>query len=167
MTKTSRQSGDIPRSRSSRLRRPAVSMIASTAPLSRDDPLHLLGRRGLVDRHRDGAGGEDGVVDEQPLEAGRGHERHPVAGLDPGGDEALGEGADAAVALADREVDEGVVLADRHHRAHRLVTEATQHRFEQVRGRRELLEGSSGDLLHEHHPAPSLAGVGQDGPDGT
>ena len=34
-----------------------------------EDPLQLLGRRGLVDGDGHPAGGEDGVVDEQPLEA--------------------------------------------------------------------------------------------------
>ena len=44
-------------------------------------PLHLLGRRGLVDRDGDGAGGPDRVVAERPLVAGPAHQRHPVAGL--------------------------------------------------------------------------------------
>ena len=57
------------------------------------DPLDLLGRRGLVDRHGDRAGEPDRVVDEGPLVAGLGDQGDPVAGLDAGGDQALGDRA--------------------------------------------------------------------------
>jgi hypothetical protein len=35
------------------------------------DPLHLLGRGGLVDRHGDAAGGQDRVVEQRPLDPRR------------------------------------------------------------------------------------------------
>ena len=46
-----------------------------------DDPLQLLGRRGLVDGNGHPADREDGVVDEQPLEPRVCHERDAVAFL--------------------------------------------------------------------------------------
>ncbi len=58
-----------------------------------DDPGHLGGRGGLVDRHGDGAGVPDGEVHERPLEPGGGHQAHAVARADAGGDQALGQGA--------------------------------------------------------------------------
>ena len=59
-----------------------------------EDPLHLLGRGGLVDRHGDGAGGPDRVVAERPLVAGLAHQADPVARLDAARDEPGGERAD-------------------------------------------------------------------------
>ena len=59
-----------------------------------EDPRDLLGRRGLVDRHGDGAGGEDRVVEQRPLVAGAREQRDPVARLDAGGDQAARHGGD-------------------------------------------------------------------------
>ena len=54
------------------------------------DPLDLLGRRRLVHRHGDAAGGEDGEVHQRPLVAGAGQQPHPVAALQAAGQQALG-----------------------------------------------------------------------------
>ena len=63
----------------------------------RDDDAHVgIGqdvrdlRRGvrLVDRHRDGAAGQRGDVDERPLVGGGGQDRQVVAGLEPDANEA-------------------------------------------------------------------------------
>ncbi len=56
------------------------------------DPADLLGRGGLVDRHRHGAGEPDRVVEERPLVAGAGDQGDPVARLDPRGHQPLGHG---------------------------------------------------------------------------
>ena len=55
------------------------------------DPGDLLGGGRLVDRHGHGAGEPDREVEQRPFVAGAGHDAHPVAGLDAGGDEALGQ----------------------------------------------------------------------------
>ena len=60
------------------------------ARVAQDVP-DLLGRRRLVDRHRHGAGEPDGVVEQRPLVPGPGDQRHPVARLDAGGDQSLGD----------------------------------------------------------------------------
>ena len=57
-----------------------------------EDPADLLGGGRLVDRHGDGAGEPDGVVEERPLVAGLGEERDAVADLDARGDQPLGDG---------------------------------------------------------------------------
>ena len=57
----------------------------------REDPAHLVGRRGLVDRHADGACGPDREVGDGPLVARVRHDRHVVAGSDPVRDQPLGD----------------------------------------------------------------------------
>ena len=52
------------------------------------DVRDLRGRVRLVDRHRDGAAGQRGHVDERPLVGGGGQDRQVVAGLEPDADEA-------------------------------------------------------------------------------
>ena len=54
------------------------------------DPLHLLGRTGLVDRNGDRTGAPDREVQLDPLVAGTGHQGDPVTGLYAGGDQPLG-----------------------------------------------------------------------------
>ena len=71
----------------------APSATTARAPESPQDPGDLLGRGGLVDRHGDGAGEPDRVVEQRPLVAGLGDQGDPVAGLDAGGDQALGDRA--------------------------------------------------------------------------
>ena len=68
------------------------------------DPLDLLGRGCLVDRHADRACGPDRVVDDRPLVPRAGHQADPVAGSDPGGDQPLGQGRHLIAELADRDV---------------------------------------------------------------
>ena len=80
------------------------------------DPLGLLGRGGLVDRHHDRADGPQRVVDQRPLVAGVRHERHPVAGRDAGRDEPLGERVHLVPELLGGDVPPaaGAVLAAQH-----------------------------------------------------
>ena len=65
-----------------------------------EEPLELVRRGGLVDGHGDRADVPERVVHERPLVAGPRQQRHAVTGLDPGGDQALG---DAAHLLVERE----------------------------------------------------------------
>ena len=99
-------------SRSAGQRRPRTSADASRrGPASRRSPpprrsrpgsTDLLGGGGLVDRHRHRAGGPDGEVDEGPLVAGPAHQGDPVAGVDAGGDQALGQRDDLGAELRRR-----------------------------------------------------------------
>ena len=59
-----------------------------------EDPLDLVGRGRLVDRHGHGAGGPQREVGEGPLVAGAAHDGDRVAEADAGGDQALGERGD-------------------------------------------------------------------------
>ena len=59
-----------------------------------EDPLDLLSGGGLVDRHDRGAGVPDGVVRDRPVVARARHDADALAGLDAGGDDALGHGLD-------------------------------------------------------------------------
>ncbi len=61
-------------------------------PGVREDPLDLLLRRRLVDRHGRRAGEPDRVVEQGPLVARARDQGHPVAGLDAGRDQALRHG---------------------------------------------------------------------------
>jgi hypothetical protein len=53
------------------------------------DPVHLVGRRRLVDRHPDRPRGPDREVDDGPLVPGAGHDRDSVARVDAARDEPL------------------------------------------------------------------------------
>jgi hypothetical protein len=55
------------------------------------DPVDLLNAGRLVDGHGDRTGRPDRVVDQRPLVARLAHQRDPVAGLDAGRDQALGQ----------------------------------------------------------------------------
>ncbi len=59
-----------------------------------EDPLDLLGRGRLVDRHRHGTGRPQREVGDGPLVPGAAHDRDGVADADAGGDQALGERGD-------------------------------------------------------------------------
>ena len=90
-------------------RRPRRSWRACS-PVSTKHPAARRSRRGstrparrrgrLVDRHGDRAGGPDGEVEHRPLVAGLRHQRDPVAGLDPGRDQPLGQGPTSARKVA-------------------------------------------------------------------
>ena len=69
-------------------------------PRVRDDPLDLLGRRRLVDRHGDTPGRPDGVVEQGPLEPCGAHEADLRTGLDAQAGEALRDGGDLVGELA-------------------------------------------------------------------
>jgi hypothetical protein len=58
------------------------------------DPLDLLVRGRLVDRHGDRAGGQDRVVEQRPLVPGAGQQGDPVPDLDAGRDQPAGHGGD-------------------------------------------------------------------------
>ncbi len=70
----------------------------------RQDPLHLLGGRGLVDRHDDGARTPGSEVDECPLVARARHECQPVPGRQTRGHEPPGHGGDVVGELRPRHV---------------------------------------------------------------
>ena len=74
-----------------RARWPAPSATTARAPESRRIQRDLLGGRGLVDRYRDRAGEPDRVVEQRPLVAGPRDQGDPVAGLDAGRDQTLGD----------------------------------------------------------------------------
>ena len=75
-------------------------------------PRDLRGRAGLVDRHHDGAGEEQREVDERPVVGRPSDEADLVAGLDAGGDEALGQGDDLSVELGRGDVAPSVAVGD-------------------------------------------------------
>ena len=91
--------GTSPAISSKRAKCSAVSRMIAIAPES--VRIHWIcdGADGLVDRHQHGAREPGGEVDERPLVARLAHEADLVAGLDAGGDEALGEGDDLGVEL--------------------------------------------------------------------
>ena len=70
----------------------------------RQDPRHLVGAGGLVDRDDDRAGGPDGVVEDRPLVAGLGLERDAVTCGHAGRDEPLRDAGDLAGELRPRDV---------------------------------------------------------------
>ena len=116
-----------------------------------DDPLQLLGRRGLVDGNGHPAGREDGVVDEQPLESRVRHERDAVAFLHATGDEALGESADTLVELARGHVDEVVAVAVGGDRPAGIASGPFDHRLQQVCGDGKRLHRRTGGFAHGSH----------------
>lgn len=61
-----------------------------------DDPLHLVRRRGRVDRYRLAAGRPDREVEDRPLVAGAGHDRDPAARFEARGCQPLRDGGDFA-----------------------------------------------------------------------
>ena len=92
------------------------------------DPLDLLGRGRLVDRHRDRAGGQDRVVDQRPLIAGPGHQRDPVARLDAGRDQALGQRGDLGPERLGGHVPPvAIVRPPAHHHGLRLAGRPAEH----------------------------------------
>ena len=75
----------------------------------REDPRDLVRRRGLVDRDGHGARDDDRVVEQGPLVARAGQQRDAVARLDPGRDQAAGDGDDLRGEGGVRDVDPAVV----------------------------------------------------------
>ena len=69
------------------------------------DPLHLVGRGGLVDGDGGGTGAPDGVVQDGPLVARRRQDGHPIARLDAGGDQSLGHRVDLVGEVLGRHID--------------------------------------------------------------
>ncbi|CPU66021.1 Uncharacterised protein [Mycobacteroides abscessus] len=65
----------------------------------RQDPVHLLGGRRLVDGDGHGTHGPGGEVEEGPLVAGARHDRDVVAGLDAAREEAAGDRHDVVLEL--------------------------------------------------------------------
>ena len=88
-----------------------VSTTSITASLSLDDPADLIGRRRVVDRHRDRPGGKDGVVEDHPFEPGVRHERDPITRRNSGRDEAPGDASDHLDDVLHRHVGEVVTFA--------------------------------------------------------
>ena len=117
------------------------------------DPFDLLGRRGLVDRHRGRARGPDGVVDDRPLVPGPRHQRDPVSRGDPRGDEPLGQRRHVVGELPGGDVlPAGVsrgALAPHDHAA-RFARGPLEHDIGQAR-RRRYVHGGGGAVLS--HPA--------------
>ena len=73
-----------------------------------DDPLDLVGGRGLVDGDRGAAGGPDGVVEVGELDAGRHEQAHPGARFDAEADQPGRQLPDLGDELGRRDVDEAV-----------------------------------------------------------
>jgi hypothetical protein len=73
-----------------------------------EDPLELLGRRGLVDGHRHAAEVPHGEVHESPLIAGLAHETDTVPGADACRDESLGQPRHIGEEVPTRHVSPGV-----------------------------------------------------------
>ena len=117
-----------------------------------DDPLHLLGRRRLVDGDGHTARGQDGVVGEQPLEPRSRHEGDSAARLEPAGDNALGDGAAAFVELAGGHIDEVVAVPVGGHDPAGFLLGTLDDRFEQIRVWRNRIHNGAGGLAHHHHP---------------
>ena len=117
-----------------------------------EDPLGLLGRGGLVDRHGDRARGPDRVVDQRPLVPGVRHQRNPVPGLDAGRDQPLGQRGDLVPELAGGHVRPlpGQARGSRpaqHHRL-RLLGGPAEDDLGEIRGGGDLRQGRNAVLVH-------------------
>ena len=108
-----------------------------------DDPLHLVSRRRFVDRNCHTATGEDGIVEQQPLKPRPRHEGNSVAGLEPTGDNALGDGPAAFVELTGGHVDEVVAVPIGGHNPARFLLGMLDHRFEQIGIWRKQIHGAT------------------------
>ncbi len=82
---------------------------AGPGPGVAQDPADLTGGGGGMHGDGDEAGGPGGEVEEGPLVAGAGHDGEPVAGGEPVGDEALGDGQHLAGELGAGDVVPGAV----------------------------------------------------------
>ena len=80
------------------------------------DPLDLLGRGRVVDRHREGPGRPQREVQDGPLVARGRQDGHGLADLDAAGHEPAGHGPDQVVELPGRDVGPAVTGAQGVHR---------------------------------------------------
>jgi hypothetical protein len=112
------------------------------------DPLDLLGGRGLVDRNRDRAGEPDRVVEERPLVAGLADQGDPVAGLDTGRDQALRHSGDLGEELGGGDVRPACVRTTRERRLVRGLPGVADDVVGQVARRRDLGRQRRGVLTH-------------------
>ncbi|MDF9872869.1 hypothetical protein OKW18_005007 [Streptomyces pratensis] len=112
-------------------------------------PLDLLGGAGLVHRHGDGARAPDREVQQDPLEAGAGHEGDAVAGLDPRGDQAPGGVLDLSQEPGRRDVrpDSGHLPA--HHRDVGMLSGVAADEIRQIAVRRDLVQGRKAELAQD------------------
>jgi hypothetical protein len=117
-----------------------------------EDPLDLLGARGLVDRHRDGAGEPDREVGEGPLVAGLRHEPDPVTRLDARGDQALGDAHDVVVELARADVLPAVAARRLNSTLGRCVGCGVGDKHRQVVTRLDIAFGGNAVLGHWSPP---------------
>ncbi len=159
-----------PRTAATRATCSSLSATTAQAPESRRIQATCSSRRGLVDRHGDRAGEPDRVVEQGPLVAGLGDQRDPVAGLDAGRDEALGDPGDVGEELRGRDVlPPGAVRsrAAEHDRVRRLGGVGDDVVGE-VPGRGDLDRQGRGELthvclLHAHCSSHGLARCGRGG----
>ena len=130
------------------------SRLDEAGPRARvgQDPLGLLGRGRLVDRHDGRARGPDRVVDQRPLIPGVRHQRDPVPGLDARRDQALGQRGDLVPELAGGHVGPlpGQASGSRpaqHHRL-RLLGRPAEDDLGEIRGGGDLRQGRNAVLAH-------------------
>ncbi len=128
------------------------------------DPLDLLGRRGLVDRHGDRARGPDRVVDQGPLVPRPRHQRDPVARADAGRDEPLGQGRHLVAELPGGDVTPSArparfawrsgrcrpaAVEPAHHDRVRLAGGAGEHHVGKAGRRGDVDQGGDAVLAHD------------------
>src|SRR5664279_5645962 len=116
-------------------------------------PGHLLPRRGLVDRHSDGAGRPDRVVQQRPLVAGASHQPDPVAGVHSHGDQSLGDRDDLLGELAGGHRAPATVGLDAEGRGVGMDAGVVEHWVGQVRRLRYGHGYWVGVLQHGHSSA--------------
>ena len=116
------------------------------------DPFGLLGRGGLVDGHGHRARAPDRVVDQRPLVPGVRHQRHPVAGLDPGRDQPLGDRHHLVPELLGGHVRPlpGQARGSRpaQHHGLRLLGGPAEDGLGEIRGRGDLHQGGNTEFAH-------------------
>ncbi len=121
-------------------------------PAVGEDPIDLFAGGGLVDRHGHGAHGEDGVIDQQPLQAGGRHDHHPVAGLHLRTDQALGQRAHPGEKFGRGDVDERRAVPDTGDDLVWIDPSTLNNRLEQVGMRGQRGEVAASRL---YDPAPA------------
>ena len=120
------------------------------------DPLDLVGRGRLVDRHGDRTGRPDRVVEDRPLVPRARHQAHPVTDGNPGRDQPLGQRRHLVAKFAGGDVLPGPGAgAAAQGDLLRLVSGAPGHDLGEIRRIRDLHE--SRDTVLAHH-AVSLPG---------
>ncbi len=124
-----------------------------------EDPADLLGRRGLVDRHGHGPGEPDRVVEQRPLVAGLGDQGDPVAGLDAGRDQALGDGAHLGQERGRGDVLPRAGAGPAEDGGVGGFTGVGHHVVGEVAGRRHLDRQGRGELTHVASSGALRAGI--------